>query len=98
MRNQIMTIRKHAGYSALALALMMAIPTIAIAEDSESETTLEEQELADKYADLPRAVKDFIAVLTALDERYPDSGNIDIDRLMAEEGESIALSIAPLLV
>jgi hypothetical protein len=87
-----MMIRKRAGYSALALALMMVIPTLALAEDSESEATPEEQELAQKHADVPYAVKAFIATLADLDKRYPDSGKVDMDQLMAEEGESIALS------
>jgi hypothetical protein len=87
-----MTQRNRAGTLALSIALALAAPTLAWAEDSEGETPPEEQELANQYADLPYEVKVFVEKLQELDRRYPDSADVDMDRLIAEEGESLALS------
>jgi hypothetical protein len=87
-----MSILKRANLLALAVTFALAAPTLALADNSEGETPPEEQELANKYADIPEAAKNFIANLQELDSRYPDSGEVDIDRLMAEEGERLALS------
>jgi hypothetical protein len=87
-----MTHRNRVAPLALTIALALGAPTLALAEDSEGETPPEEQELANKYADIPFAVKNFIAILQDLDNRYPDSGKVDMDRLIAEEGETIGLA------
>ncbi len=84
--------RNKIGTSILALAIGVAMSPLALAEKSEGETPPEEQELANQYADIPEAAKIFIANLQDLDERYPDSGKVDMNRLMAEEGERLALS------
>jgi hypothetical protein len=87
-----MSTLKRANLLALAVTLALTAPSLALAEESEGETPPEEQELANQYADMPFAVKNFVAVLQDLDKRYPDSGKVDMKRLIAEEGETIALA------
>jgi hypothetical protein len=83
--------RKKIGASILALAIGVAISPLALAEKSEGETPVEEQELAIKYQEMPEAAKVFVAYLEDLDKRYPDSAKVDIGAFMETEGETLAL-------
>lgn len=83
---------KKAGVSGLALAITMVLSPLALAEDSEKETPAEELALAEELQSIPDIAKPFVAYLQALDERYPDSSEVDIDAFMAEEGEKLALT------
>jgi hypothetical protein len=77
--------------TAIALAVALAIPSLAYAEDSEKETPPEEQEVAIQYQEIPEAAKEFVAYLQDIDRRYPDSGEVDIGKFIEAEGEKLAL-------
>ena len=83
--------RNKIGASILAIAIGAAVSPLALAEKSEGETPVEEQELAMKYQEMPEAAKLFVAYLQDLDKRYPDSAEVDIDAFMEIEGEKLAL-------
>jgi len=77
--------------SALFLALALALPGLAAAEESESESPAEELEAAQLHSELPKAALAFIAYLEDLDTRYPDSYKVDLQALYDAEGETLAL-------
>lgn len=79
--------RKH--LLAIVCAMSVGASMTAFAEDSEKETPPEEQE-AKLREEVPEAVKTYLTYIEDLDRRYPDSGKVDVDRFLAEEGEKAA--------
>jgi hypothetical protein len=75
---------------AIAFALPLACPSLAFAEGSEWETPRSEQQDHATEAKLPEAVQLFVDYMQDFDARYPDSGAVDVDQVIAEEGETIA--------
>lgn len=80
--------RKHA--LGLFCLVSFGFAQSVLAENSEKETPQEEQDAKAKEIEVSRAGDEFVAYLQDLDRRYPDSGKVDVDRLMAEEGERAA--------
>ncbi|UXI70247.1 hypothetical protein [Tahibacter amnicola] len=76
--------------SFLAMALALALPQLAVADDSEGETPPEEQEAALK-TEVPKGALAFLHYLEDLDARYPDAGLVDFKTFFAIEGETFAL-------
>ncbi len=83
--------KKH-NLLGVAIAAFCTFPPIVLAESSEAETPPADYDLARQTNPMPDAVKSFIARLQDIDARYPDSGAVDIDTLIAAEGEQLALS------
>jgi hypothetical protein len=81
--------RQSCSVSLLACAL--ALPSVVLAEGSERQTPIDEQKQQIEEANLPPAVQQFVNYMRDFDSRYPDSGRVAVDRVLAEEGESIAL-------
>lgn len=81
----------------LACAIALCLTTPAFAEDSEKETPPEEYELAASIDHMPEAAKSYLAKLQSIDQRYPDSGEIDIEQFVAQEGEGLALDYCAVL-
>jgi hypothetical protein len=71
-------------FSALACAVTFALsitcPSLALAEGSIDD-------IPDGYTE---AAKRYIAYMEDFDRRYPDSGDVNVDQVIAEEGEMIA--------
>ncbi len=82
--------RFNALTCALAFALPFACPSLAFAEGSERDTPLDEQKDHALETTLPKAVQLFVDYMQDFDRRYPDSGDVDVDQVIAEEGEMIA--------
>lgn len=75
---------------ALALVLPLAGTSPAFAEGSEKLTPPDEQKDHALETTLPKSVQLFVDYMRDFDRRYPDSGLVDMDRVIAEEGEMIA--------
>jgi len=78
-------------------ALVVGLPLSSWAEESEQESPKEEWELAAATDPTPPPVKKFASILEDLDRRYPDSGQVDVEKFMEAEGEGVALSYCAVL-
>lgn len=84
------TIRTRALPFALC-ALAAAFSPLAFAEDSQEETPQEERDLAAELVPENDAQRKFREYAEDLERRYPDSGQVDTEKFMNEEGETYAL-------
>jgi hypothetical protein len=73
------------------IAALCGFAANAYAEDSDGETPIEEYDLAKQIAHLTPEAKEYITYLEDIDRRYPDTGDIDIQQFVADEGEKIAI-------
>lgn len=84
------TIRTRALPFALC-ALAATFSPLAFAEDSQEETPQEERDLAAKLVPETQAQQKFREYAADLERRYPDSGQVDPEKFLNEEGETYAL-------
>jgi len=84
------TIRTRALPFALC-ALAAAFSPMAFAEDSQEETPQEERDVAAKLVPENEAQRKFREYAEDLERRYPDSGQVDTEKFLNEEGETYAL-------
>lgn len=76
--------------AACAIGFSLSYSAVAVADESERETPPEEQEAKAREQAATDTGREFLAYLEELDRRYPDSGKVDVDRFVAEEGERAA--------
>ncbi|MGN6151903.1 MAG: hypothetical protein ACTHOH_07825 [Lysobacteraceae bacterium] len=80
---------------ALSVSCLCVLASLAVvpasAEDSEKETPKEEQEAKRIEADIPQAVIDHMAYVEELQARFEKDPKMDVEALLAEEGEKAAL-------
>lgn len=77
--------------ASISLACLCAVSITAHAEKSEGETPKEEQEAKRIEVDIPQTVIDHMAYVEELQARFEKDPKMDVEALLAEEGEKAAL-------
>ncbi|MFZ2754634.1 MAG: hypothetical protein WAZ48_14470 [Lysobacteraceae bacterium] len=81
---------KKNNLAVVVFATIVMFSPMVLADGTEIDTPPEEQDAKAKEIAASKAGDEFVAYLEDVDRRYPDSGKVDVDRFMAEEGEKVA--------